>query len=152
MIFGHSDSLLIPWVTVFTAGLLAQVGHFLKHSGCNDGCKGLAAEVGEVKLGATNPDCYFCNKLLSLNDLPPEDVVWQFPHSVALLGPWQLYHGYCVLVARTHAAELSRLDASERRAYLDEMCLLARAVECSATRCRTCTGTFSRAPPTTRRL
>jgi diadenosine tetraphosphate (Ap4A) HIT family hydrolase len=56
-------------------------------------------------------------------------VVWQFPHSVALLGPWQFYHGYCVLVARSHATELSRLPAAERRAYLDEMCLLARAIE-----------------------
>jgi diadenosine tetraphosphate (Ap4A) HIT family hydrolase len=64
-----------------------------------------------------------------MNDLPAEDVVWQFPHSLALLGPWQFYHGYCVLVARTHATELSRLDDATRRAYLDEMCLLARAIE-----------------------
>jgi diadenosine tetraphosphate (Ap4A) HIT family hydrolase len=48
---------------------------------------------------------------------------------VALLGAWQFYHGYCVLVARRHAGELSGLDDAERRAYLDEMCLLARAIE-----------------------
>jgi diadenosine tetraphosphate (Ap4A) HIT family hydrolase len=77
----------------------------------------------------TSPDCPFCRKLASLDELPDEDMVWQFPHSVALLGPWQFYHGYCLLVARTHATELSRLDEGERRAYLDEMCLLARAVE-----------------------
>ena len=77
----------------------------------------------------TFPECQLCLKLNSINDLPPEDVVWQFPHSVALLGPWQFYHGYCVLVARSHATELSRLPGVERRAYLDEMCLLARAIE-----------------------
>jgi len=74
-------------------------------------------------------DCPFCRKLDTLETLPPEEVVWQFPHSVALLGPWQYYHGYCILVARQHATELSRLPEVDRRAYLDEMCLLAQAIE-----------------------
>jgi diadenosine tetraphosphate (Ap4A) HIT family hydrolase len=77
----------------------------------------------------TNPDCPFCAKLSALDALPPDEVVWQFPHSVALLGPWQYYQGYCVLVARRHATELSGLSDDERRAYLDEMCRLARAIE-----------------------
>src|SRR5689334_1640778 len=74
-------------------------------------------------------DCPLCNKLTRMRELPDEEVVWQFPHSVALLGPWQFYRGYCVLVARTHATELSRLGNAERRAFLDEMCLLALAIE-----------------------
>jgi diadenosine tetraphosphate (Ap4A) HIT family hydrolase len=77
----------------------------------------------------TSPECPFCRNLSALHELPPEEIVWQFPHSVALLGPWQFYRGYCVLVARAHATELSRLDDAVRRAYLDEMCLLARAIE-----------------------
>ncbi len=77
----------------------------------------------------TSPECPFCRKLAGLSDLPAEDVVAQFPHSVALLGPWQFYRGYCILVARTHATELSRLSDDERRGYLEEMCLLARAIE-----------------------
>jgi diadenosine tetraphosphate (Ap4A) HIT family hydrolase len=32
-------------------------------------------------------------------------------------------------VARKHAKELSNIPDAERRAYLDEMCLLARAIE-----------------------
>jgi diadenosine tetraphosphate (Ap4A) HIT family hydrolase len=75
--------------------------------------------------------CPFCEKLAALDRLPAEEVVWRFPHSVALLGPWQYYHGYCVLVSRTHAHELSALPDGERRAYLDEMCWLARAIEVS---------------------
>ncbi len=77
----------------------------------------------------TASDCPLCQKLAALDDLPPEDVVWQFPQSVALLGPWQYYQGYCILVARRHAREFSTLADGERRAYFDEMCLLARAIE-----------------------
>jgi diadenosine tetraphosphate (Ap4A) HIT family hydrolase len=74
-------------------------------------------------------DCPLCRRLAALDDPPDADVVWRFPHSIALLGAWQFYHGYCLLVARAHAAELSRLADADRRAFLDEMCLLARAIE-----------------------
>jgi len=77
----------------------------------------------------TTADCLFCEKLTQLRELPDEEVVWQFPHSVAFLGPWQFYQGYCILVARRHATELSQLDDRQRTAYLDEMCRLARAME-----------------------
>jgi diadenosine tetraphosphate (Ap4A) HIT family hydrolase len=70
--------------------------------------------------------CPFCGKLQAL---PDADVVWQFPHSVALLGPWQFYHGYCILIARKHATELSHLGHVERQAYFNEMYLLAHAIE-----------------------
>jgi diadenosine tetraphosphate (Ap4A) HIT family hydrolase len=74
-------------------------------------------------------DCPFCAKLAALEDLPDGEVVWQFPYGVALLGPWQFYHGYCILVSRRHATELSQLPADERRGFLEEMCVLARAIE-----------------------
>jgi diadenosine tetraphosphate (Ap4A) HIT family hydrolase len=65
----------------------------------------------------------------TIDEFGAAEVVWQFPHSVALLGTWQYYHGYCILVSRRHAAELSQLPADERRCYLDEMCILAQAIE-----------------------
>jgi diadenosine tetraphosphate (Ap4A) HIT family hydrolase len=74
-------------------------------------------------------DCPFCRKLAQLAELPEHEVVWQFPHSVAFLGPWQFYAGYCVLVSRSHATELSQLPDAERLGYLNEMCRLARAIE-----------------------
>ncbi|HEV3263382.1 MAG TPA: HIT family protein [Gemmataceae bacterium] len=73
--------------------------------------------------------CPFCDTRANSERSPPADVVAEFRHSVAFLGPWQYYHGYCTLVARRHATELSQLDPAERRAYLDEMCLLAAAIE-----------------------
>ena len=74
-------------------------------------------------------NCPFCRKLNALAELPDDELVWQFPHSVALLGPWQFYQGYCILVSERHATELNRLADAERHHYFDEMCLLARAIE-----------------------
>src|SRR5262249_39613799 len=73
-----------------------------------------------------NPDCPLCRKILSP---PADEIVWEFPHSIAFLGPWQYYHGYCILVSRSHATELHRLADPERRAFLDEMVTLAGALE-----------------------
>jgi diadenosine tetraphosphate (Ap4A) HIT family hydrolase len=75
-----------------------------------------------------DPSCPFCQKLADPNGWPAEDVVWRFPHSVAVLGPWQQYAGYCVLVSRAHATELSQLGPA-RAAYLEEMSHLAAAIE-----------------------
>src|SRR5438128_11791385 len=74
-------------------------------------------------------ECSFCHKVKNLHELPDEDVVWQFRHSVAFLGPWQYYHGYCILVSRLHATELSRLHPKDRMGFLDEMCRLAEVLE-----------------------
>jgi diadenosine tetraphosphate (Ap4A) HIT family hydrolase len=67
--------------------------------------------------------------LETIDKLGATDIVWCFPHSVALLGVWQFYQGYCLLVSRRHAVELNELSVEERRAYLDEMCLLAQAIQ-----------------------
>src|SRR5947209_13407201 len=75
------------------------------------------------------PDCPFCHKLATLAELPDEEIVWKFPYSVAFLGPWQYYHGYCILVYRFHATELSQLGVEDRLNFLDELCILAKAIE-----------------------
>jgi diadenosine tetraphosphate (Ap4A) HIT family hydrolase len=73
-------------------------------------------------------ECLFCDKLGRIDQLAGEELVWQFPHSVALLGPWQYYHGYCVLISRLHRKELSELAPLDCEQYLRELCLLARAI------------------------
>ncbi|MCI0643194.1 MAG: HIT family protein [Gemmataceae bacterium] len=72
--------------------------------------------------------CFFCQKLRRLAELPADEVVWEFPSSVAFLGPWQYFAGYCILVSRRHATELFQLSVQERREYLEEMNLLAHAI------------------------
>jgi diadenosine tetraphosphate (Ap4A) HIT family hydrolase len=73
--------------------------------------------------------CPFCQKLRHLDSLPEDEVVWRFDESVALLGPWQFYQGYCLLVSRTHATELHHLDAERRQRYFDELCQVSAAIE-----------------------
>ncbi len=73
--------------------------------------------------------CPLCDKLARPASLPDEELVWQFPHSVALLGPWQYHSGYCILVARAHFAELHYLPLEERQAFFEEMITLCRAIE-----------------------
>lgn len=77
-------------------------------------------------------DCPLCQKVAGAST-PPGEVVWHFPRSLAFVGPWQFYRGYCVLVSRRHATELSQLADAERRDFLEEMSLLARAVELAFT-------------------
>jgi diadenosine tetraphosphate (Ap4A) HIT family hydrolase len=72
--------------------------------------------------------CHFCEQLTRLQELPDDQLVWQFPHSIALLGPWQYYTGYCILVSRRHATELHQLDPAERQAFLQEMVTLSEAI------------------------
>jgi diadenosine tetraphosphate (Ap4A) HIT family hydrolase len=73
--------------------------------------------------------CPFCRKLAEFEALPAGEILWRFPHSVAFLGQWQFYEGYAVLISRRHATELSQLKDEERRGFLEEMCLLASAIE-----------------------
>lgn len=73
--------------------------------------------------------CPFCQVVETVGEEGPSDVVWRFPHSIAFLGTWQFYQGYCLLISRRHATELNDLPGDERRAFLDEMCLLALAIQ-----------------------
>jgi diadenosine tetraphosphate (Ap4A) HIT family hydrolase len=75
-----------------------------------------------------DPNCPLCQAVADLNQADRSVLVWHFPHSVAHLGPWQFYTGYCMLVSREHATELSQLGP-HRAAFLEEMALLARAIE-----------------------
>jgi len=74
-------------------------------------------------------ECHFCQKVAGLRDLSPDELVCVLPQSLVLLGPWQHYLGYCIVVSRQHATELSQLSDTHRAAYLDEMCRVARAIE-----------------------
>jgi diadenosine tetraphosphate (Ap4A) HIT family hydrolase len=74
------------------------------------------------------PECPFCKQVGDPIASWGPDLVWQFPNSLAFLGPWQFFTGYCLLVSREHATELSALG-SKRAAFLNEMATLAEAIE-----------------------
>ena len=70
--------------------------------------------------------CPLCQRL---SHPPADDIVAEFPHSLAILGPWQYYTGYCVLVARVHVAELHYLSDEIRAGFIADACRLSRAIE-----------------------
>lgn len=72
--------------------------------------------------------CHFCDLLNRSADLPADQLVGQFRHSVVLLAPWQYYAGYCILVSRVHATELFELPDDGRRELLDEVNTLSRVL------------------------
>src|ERR1700761_4399876 len=73
-------------------------------------------------------NCTFCKAVANPVATWGENLVWEFPHSFAVLGPWQFFTGYCLLVSREHATELSQLGP-HRAVYLHEMSQLAEAIE-----------------------
>ncbi len=75
-----------------------------------------------------DPNCPFCKAVTDPVSAWGENLIWRFPHSFAVLGPWQYFTGYCLLISREHATELSALG-SHRTAFLDEMARLAEAIE-----------------------
>jgi diadenosine tetraphosphate (Ap4A) HIT family hydrolase len=73
-------------------------------------------------------NCQFCKASANPAAAWGESLIWRFPHSFAVLGPWQYFTGYCMLVSREHASELSHLGEN-RTAFLEEMAMLAEAIE-----------------------
>jgi diadenosine tetraphosphate (Ap4A) HIT family hydrolase len=72
--------------------------------------------------------CSFCQKVERTQALAADELIAELPHSLVLLGPWQFYRGYCLVVAKRHAAELAELDQDERQGYLEDMCTVARVI------------------------
>lgn len=72
--------------------------------------------------------CPLCVKVTNPKQLPDDELVWEFPHSIVTLGPWQYFEGYCIVVAKTHVTELFDLSAAERVPLLEEVTQMARAV------------------------
>src|SRR5262249_3743198 len=88
-----------------------------------------AIREGKVVRRTHDQACPFCQKLSDLTSLTSEELIAPLEHSVVLLGPWQFYQGYCLVVARWHATELNQLTDDERLGYFNDLCRVARAVE-----------------------
>src|SRR5438552_9517277 len=72
--------------------------------------------------------CPLCQKVRTLNQLPSDEFVWEFPNSISFLGPWQYFEGYCVVVAKKHITELFEFSAAERSAIMAEVSRMAQAI------------------------
>jgi diadenosine tetraphosphate (Ap4A) HIT family hydrolase len=74
------------------------------------------------------PSCPLCDKVFHYQALSAGELVWEFGHSIAFLGPWQYYPGYCIVVARKHITELFEISSAERSALMDEVAEMAEAI------------------------
>jgi diadenosine tetraphosphate (Ap4A) HIT family hydrolase len=72
--------------------------------------------------------CSLCNKILHYQERFTAELVWEFPRSIAFLGPWQYFEGYCIVVAKKHITELFDAAPTERSALIDEVSQMAQAV------------------------
>jgi diadenosine tetraphosphate (Ap4A) HIT family hydrolase len=74
------------------------------------------------------PSCPLCDKIKHSSKLFAAELVWEFRHSIAFLGPWQYYEGYCIVVAKRHSTELFELSSAERSTLMDEVTHMAEAI------------------------
>ena len=75
-----------------------------------------------------DPNCSICRRL-SPGGNSPSEVVWEFAHSVVILGPWQFFEGYCIALSRYHVRELFEFDTAVRHEFVDELAVLGKAIK-----------------------
>ena len=72
--------------------------------------------------------CPLCEKINHARQQFAGELVWEFKESIAFLGPWQFYQGYCVVTAKQHFTELFELTAEQRHTIMDEVAQMAQAI------------------------
>ncbi len=72
--------------------------------------------------------CLICTMIERIGAGTFPDFIAELPQSYVILGNEQYYRGYCVLLAREHVTELYLMPASEVRAMIDEVRLVAEAI------------------------
>ena len=63
--------------------------------------------------------CIICDKIKLAREQFADELVWEFTESIAFLGPWQYYEGYCIVTARRHVTELFDLTPQQRHTLSD---------------------------------
>jgi diadenosine tetraphosphate (Ap4A) HIT family hydrolase len=71
--------------------------------------------------------CIFCQRVTT-SRAPGSEVIWEFPQSVVVLGAWQYFEGYCIVLSRQHVPELFELESAVRHAFVDEIAVLGKAL------------------------
>jgi len=93
--------------------------------GGSDRCHPDADPIDGLDFMTSN--CPFCTQINSIPQ-PIHELVWEFPHSIAILGRWQFYRGYCVLISREHAHEPIDLPTLSRDGMMSEVWWLSQAI------------------------
>ena len=81
-----------------------------------------------MQIMPTEPACLLCEKIKNAKVHHTDELVWEFKESIAFLGPWQYYEGYCIVTARRHVTELFDLTSEQRHTLMDEVNTMAKAI------------------------
>jgi diadenosine tetraphosphate (Ap4A) HIT family hydrolase len=72
--------------------------------------------------------CFICDRIKSINNKENKYFVVELTTSYVVLGDYQFYKGYTLLLSKTHTDELHKLPATEKKLFLFEMSIVAEAV------------------------
>ena len=73
-------------------------------------------------------NCEVCGRIRQIEEGTNPYFVAELKSGYVVIGDHQLFRGYALLLCREHKTELHQLDAESKRAFLEEMAILAEAV------------------------
>lgn len=73
-------------------------------------------------------DCFICKRIADIKDHNNPQFVKELNTSYIVLGDYQFYKGYTLVLSKTHVSELHQLPKQIRSEYLNEMAITAEAV------------------------
>lgn len=72
--------------------------------------------------------CSVCKRIEAIKSGTNQSFVKELPNSYVVIGDYQYYRGYTVLISKVHATELHELTKTQRNDFLEEMADTAAAV------------------------
>lgn len=72
--------------------------------------------------------CFVCERIAEIKAGTNPDLILELDSSYVVLGDFQFFRGYALLLAKEHKEELHELDPSQRTKFLAEMALVAEAL------------------------
>ncbi len=72
--------------------------------------------------------CFVCERLTEIRAGENPDLIIELESSYVVLGDFQFFRGYTLLLAKEHKEELHELDSTQRTKFLAEMALVAEAL------------------------
>ncbi len=72
--------------------------------------------------------CLICERINLIKKGKNKYFVKELPSGYVVLGDYQYYNGYSLLLSKTHTNELHKLDPKERTQFMEDMSLTAEAV------------------------
>jgi len=79
-------------------------------------------------MSITNKKCLICQRIKLIKQGKNPYFIKELTTGYAVLGDYQFFPGYCLLLCKFHKTELHQLDQKFKLKFLDEMSQLAEAV------------------------